>query len=774
MLVQTEKLFNEVVSAIETSHEITADVETTGFDLWVNDRICGVGVCLPDERTFYMPFRHADDRQPLLALLQENPTNLPLEYMQRLWQALNKVPRLINHNIKFDLAAMHQDGFELGEDQTLEDTIIGARLYFADKHAPLGLEACSKTILGNRDEDSWKKRFKEYLKKRKSKNYADSEPERMAEYCERDCLNTKRLADFFRNYVEQTDQVRVWEQECALITVLWEMERIGLHYDINYCNDRIPRLKSRIAELEQKIWGLIGYEFEVASNPQLTKALNSIGLHSPQNTETTKCDECGKLGKAADAGTQCIGKKGAYCDGEMQPVEKWGLTELMSIEHPVCSVILEFRSLNKLLTTYFVPLLQWPGDAVHPSYRSTGTVTGRMSCDNPNLQNIARSSQNLKGDDSVDEEAMAAIAAMIGARKGEYVDMQQTGSGGRAGGGTLSNLVAYAKTYEDTDDTVAVRRLYIPRPGFKMWLNDYEQMEMRVFADYIEDPNMIELLEDAHVDFHTMVAKEVWKVDENNALWGFYRNLAKAINFGLVYGIGNAKLAVQIQKSIEEAAEYRKKYFAQFPTAEKFIKKVTRVVEERGYVKNRYGRRYYIDKDRAYVGVNYLIQGTSADIVKNRMIALRNFFKQEQLKTRIVVQVHDEVIFEVAEDEERQVVPRIKQIMEEREIQTLLPTDMGVGEPSWAQKQKWCLPCWSKKQKFHFHGDVAFNNLEQSQQLLEAWRTKKYVVQYNKQPIIDLIPAGKIFAVVTEAGKDPEPADMKNFGVVSREATLAA
>ena len=178
-------------------------------------------------------------------------------------------------------------------------------------------------------------------------------------------------------------------------------------------------------------------------------------------------------------------------------------------------------------------------------------------------------------------------------------------------------------------------------------------------------------------------------MEEDHHLWDFYRTLAKAVNFGLIYGIGIKKLGQQIQRTTEEARAYRQEYFARFPKALSFIDKVHEVIEIRGFTFNRFKRRYWVDPNRVYVGVNYLIQGTSADIVKNRMIACQQFIRENGLKSRMLAQVHDEIIFEVHESEEEWLPWRLQEIMEVRQINTFLPVDVSKGEPSWAQKISW-------------------------------------------------------------------------------------
>ena len=211
---------------------------------------------------------------------------------------------------------------------------------------------------------------------------------------------------------------------------------------------------------------------------------------------------------------------------------------------------------------------------------------------------------------------------------------------------------------------------------------DYSQMEMRIFAEYTQDAKMLELCEDKTFDFHTNVANEVWGSYKGDEQFDWYRFLAKSINFGLIFGIGNEKLGKDTGKTTEEAAEYKKEYFARFPHALDFIEEVKRQAARRGYVHNMYKRRYYIDEGFEYKAVNYLVQGTSADIVKNRLVALRDYLLR--YKYRLVLCIHDEFVLEIADGEEL-LIPELKDICEERQTNIFLPVDVSKGNPSWAE-----------------------------------------------------------------------------------------
>lgn len=683
-IIVTQESFAEALAAIKGQSRVVVDVETSGLDVWLGDRICGVGICLENMNGYYFPFRHKEKDLPLFTVDSEfTEDNLPLDLLPKLFETINELPTLIGHNLKFDLAALYRDGFDLKENQTIYDTIIGARLYFKDRFARLSLDNLSNTLLGDMP---WKKEFKEYQKKFGLTNQYDYTPvDIVGEYCIQDTRSTFQCFKLILKHIDQTKQNVVWEQENKLLKVLWKMERQGLFYDREYCEDRLPRIKARMKELEKELFTLAGKPFQIGSEAQLTEVMNSFGIHSKSKTKTGR--------------------------------EQWDQGELLTIEHPIGGLLLEWRALDKLRSTYFEPLIAYREEAtLHPTFKSWGTITGRISCERPNLQNLSRGIINLKGAEEIDDEALALIKAKLNVNKAG----SETGNVATS---SISSFLSYKKSYDELDanDALSVRRLYVAPKDYFMYMIDFSQMEMRVFADYLQDPELNRILESKEADFHDIVAMEVWNVDKTSNMWSFYRNMAKCINFGLIYGIGIRKLAGQMQCSIEEAREFKRKYFSRFPKAQDFMKAVEQRILRRGYIINRFDRRYHLDLESAYRGVNYLVQGSSADIVKNRMIACDEFFtnpqarvydslvikgfpdaesirdeyisKHKKLKTKLVAQIHDELVFYVHKDEELWVVPEIKKIFEEKCISTFLPSEVSKGFPSWAQKKKICTDC---------------------------------------------------------------------------------
>jgi DNA polymerase-1 len=329
------------------------------------------------------------------------------------------------------------------------------------------------------------------------------------------------------------------------------------------------------------------------------------------------------------------GKSGAAC------WEKEVL-ELFEHKHPLPKKLLELRSIQKVCGTDIRPRLERGLDVLHEEIKPFGAITGRMSS---GLHTFPR-----------------------------------------------DGIMVH-------DEVVSPRNLIIPRDGYDLYFADYSQMEMRVFADYMGDPGLLKKIEAGGLDYHDLVAKEVWHVDESDPDWKEFRRKAKAINFGLVYGIGDKKLSADLGVSLSEGREYKREYFERMPRAEPFIRMVGKIAEARGYVRNRFNRRYWIDPHRVYVAVNYLVQGTSADLMKNRIVAIQNYIWANRLKSRMLLQVHDEVIFEVHKSETQFFVKKVHALLEERLLTVKLAVDISIGNPGWGSKLElaWC----STQDRYH-------------------------------------------------------------------------
>ena len=247
------------------------------------------------------------------------------------------------------------------------------------------------------------------------------------------------------------------------------------------------------------------------------------------------------------------------------------------------------------------------------------------------------------------------------------------------------------ESYDDSDNNqIAIRRLFVPRPNYSLISFDYSQMEVRVFMSYFRNEVIDALLNKDDVDFHGEAAKLAFKVTETDSQYKFYRQMAKAITFGTIYGIGNKKLAEQLNTTPKEAGQYKKRYFEGLVGSKEFFDKVIDTVSNRGWIKNRYGRRYEINPKFAYKGVNYLVQGTSADILSERMIEIAKFLQDK--KSSILLQVHDEIICEIHYSELETVPFEIKNLLEINSLEIPLTVDMEICTPSWATKRFFEVP----------------------------------------------------------------------------------
>jgi len=313
--------------------------------------------------------------------------------------------------------------------------------------------------------------------------------------------------------------------------------------------------------------------------------------------------------------------------------------EELSGEHPIVDSILEWRGLSKLKSTYADALpeaINPKTGRVHTSYSLAGTNTGRLSSSDPNLQNIPIR----------------------------------------------------------TEDGRKIREAFVPEDGYALLSVDYSQVELRLAAELADIKQLKQAFHDG-VDIHAATASQVFGVPMSEMTSDIRRN-AKAINFGIIYGISGFGLARQLGISNHEAGEYIKQYLARFPELKKFMDDAKEYARAHGYVKTLYGRKCYLrginDKNPAMrnfaerQAINAPLQGTAADIMKRAMIALKPALDAEKLGARMLLQVHDELLFEVPVDEKEPTETLVKKIMESAGIGLAVPlaVEAGWGD-NWAE-----------------------------------------------------------------------------------------
>ena len=403
--------------------------------------------------------------------------------------------------------------------------------------------------------------------------------------------------------------------EMPLIKVLFEMEKSGILTDREFLKKASAEFGEKLSTLETEIWKLCGSEFNISSPKQLGEIL----------FEKLKLEMKG-LKKTV---------KGARSTRE---------SELLKLKdrHPVIEKILNYRELSKLKSTYIdaLPPLADVEGRVHTNYEQTGTVTGRLSSSEPNMQNIPMRSE-------------------IGRK---------------------------------------IRRAFIAEKGFELVSFDYSQIELRIAAILSKDKKMTKAFKEGK-DIHSITASEIFNVKESDVTDDMRRK-AKVINFGILYGMGVGALSQGMGVSRDEAERFWEEYFSDFEGVSRFIADTIEKARISGFVETLFGRKRfipeiysqieYIRKEGERMAVNAPIQGTAADIVKLAMVKTHGEIKNKFAgEARQLLQIHDELLFEVKKPNIDDFVRSIKKILEEiyqGEIKLIVDTKVGVN---WGEMRKY-------------------------------------------------------------------------------------
>lgn len=363
------------------------------------------------------------------------------------------------------------------------------------------------------------------------------------------------------------------QNEMPLIPVLSLMERKGIKIDISYFNNYSLELEKELAKIEKAIYEEAGEEFNINSPKQLGDIL-FVKMNLPSGKKT-------KTGYSTDVMV---------------------LEDLESYGYNIARLLLDYRKLNKLKTTYVdtLPNLVDSNSRIHTSFNQIGTATGRLSSSEPNLQNIP----------------------------------------------------------VKTDDGIKIREGFVAGEGKVLMSIDYSQVELRVLTSMSKDENLIEAYREEK-DLHDLTARRIFNLSDSDAVSREQRTIAKIINFSIIYGKTAFGLAKELKIPVKDASEYIKKYFEQYPRVTTFEKEVIEFGEEHGYVKTLFGRKRYINgidsKNKTIkaqaerMAVNTVIQGTAAEVLKKVMLKVYEVLKDKD-DIALLLQVHDELIFEVEEN----------------------------------------------------------------------------------------------------------------------------
>jgi len=565
----------------------------------------------------------------------------------------------IMHNAIFDMGMMRSQGIEVRGQ--IFDTMIMAHLF--DENLPKkSLDYCAAKFLNEKKlgatVECWliENKYTKKLRAETGRSYYELVPDEiMLPYASRDAELTYKLFMFFS---KRLIAMQLWDlviSECNLIAALLDMEWRGVAIDVPYYRMLEAQLLQKKHSLEQRIFQVAGKEFDINSTLQLGQLLEENGVKVPR-TDKKRSKNSTEYNYNVDE---------AF---------------LATINHPLASEVLEYRGVCKNLSTYVQNLLEHQVDGVvHCHLWQIGARTGRFSSFAPNLQTVPKDD-----DAAIDRQevfprfvdhrsALEALFKDIDAGRLEFIkDITSEKIKHVCGDSELLSIILSA--WQQGEDTKMIRRGFIARPGFINFYVDYKAMEFRIFADYIEDSELLKRLKNGE-DVHQATADMV----------GISRKQAKTLNFALIYGMGAAALALKLGVTLEQAAEFIRRYFERMPSAKLVIQNIKAVCRKRGYVRNPFMRRRRLASDEVYKAPNALIQGCCADIVKQAMLKIHHRLKAAGAKSGMILMVHDEIVFEIAQDE-LHLMPELVFIMESWGHMFKVPIDVDVE----ATTTNWC------------------------------------------------------------------------------------
>jgi DNA polymerase-1 len=564
------------------------DTETTGIDA-LNAELVGMSFSWEKGKGFYVPF--PENKEEAQVLIDKFKPFFESETIEKIGQ-----------NIKYDLKILSRYGISIKG--KLFDTMIAHYLINPDMRH--NMDVLSETYL------KYSPKSIETLIGKKGKNQQSMREvalEDIKEYAAEDADITFQLKQNFSPILDKAETKKLFDDiEIPLIPVLAAMELEGINLDIDYLKSMSVTMQKDINEFEQKIYDAAGEKFNLASPKQLGDIL---------------FDKM-KIGGAKQKKT----KTGQYATGEE-------VLSYLANEHQIVKDILEWRQMVKLQSTYIDALpnqVDKKTHRVHTDYMQTVAATGRLSSNNPNLQNIP-----------------------IRTERGRLI-----------------------------------RKAFIARDeNYTLLSADYSQIELRIIAALSGEENMIKAFKH-HEDIHKSTAAKVFNVPLEEVTKE-QRSNAKTVNFGIIYGVSAFGLSNQTSLSRKEAAELIEAYYATYPNLKSYMSNQVDFARENGYVQTVLGRRRYLkDINSANMmvksgaernAVNAPIQGSAADIIKIAMINIHKKLVSESWKSKMLLQVHDELVFDVHNSELDKIQPMIKFEMENAfKLEVPLDVEIGIGK----------------------------------------------------------------------------------------------
>ena len=587
---------------LSKSREFVIDTETTSLNA-IDAVLVGISFSTEEGRAWYLPVACApgEGGGGFLEELDGGPIyqGIELDAVRASIGGLLSDERIvkIGHNIKYDLLVLESHGLPVMG--PMFDTMIASYLLDPERRSHsldnLSLEFCRHRMIPYKDL---------FVKGDRERDIRRVPLERLADYSCEDADYTMRLKAVFQEALAESGLEKLFDDiEMPLCHVLQVMEREGVSIDTAELGRLSEEATREMSRLTAAIHGLAGEQFNINSGKQLQRILfDKLGLQPVRRTKT-----------------------GFSTDMEV-------LAELAT-EHAIADLVLKYRQLAKLVSTYFdaLPRLVNPRTGrIHTSFNQTVTATGRLSSSNPNLQNIP-------------------IRTELGRR---------------------------------------VRSAFIPRKEWLLLDADYSQIELRIMAHLSRDEALRSaFLEDA--DIHSRTAARIYGAKESE-VDPEMRALAKTINFGVIYGMGARGLSRQLGIELDEAKRFIEEYFETYPGVKEYIEHSKDLAREKGYAETLLGRRRILreiesgdGRARSFserIAINMPIQGTAADMIKVAMVEIDRRITAGELESRMILQVHDELVFEVPPQELGPMQELVRESMESAvDLEVPIRVDMGTG-----------------------------------------------------------------------------------------------
>ncbi|NIO39840.1 MAG: DNA polymerase I, partial [Burkholderiales bacterium] len=583
------------IELINAAELVAIDTETTGLDPMMA-RLVGISLSTESGKAAYVPLAHDYAGVPQQLALEN--------VLHRLRPWLEDAgKKKVGQNLKYDLHIFANHGVRVAG--IAHDTLLQS--YVLESHRPHDMDSLAVRHLGIQTI-----KYDDVTGKGASRiPFPQVDIERARDYAGEDADVTLQLHQEMFPAIERDEKLmNVYSAiEMPVMEVLFAMERHGVLLDVDALDKQTTELSQRLTALEQAVHEQAGQPFNLGSPKQLQEI-----LFVKQELPVIKKTPSG------------------------MPSTDEDVLQQLAMDHPLPKLILEYRGLSKLKSTYtdkLPKMLNPETGRVHTNYAQAVANTGRLASTDPNLQNIP----------------------------------VRTAEGRR------------------------VREAFIAPEGCSILSADYSQIELRIMAHLSQDKSLLQAFREG-ADVHRHTASEIFGVDADDVT-SQQRRYAKVINFGLIYGMSAFGLASQLGIERNAAQQYIDRYFARYPGVADYMQRTRETARERGYVETVFGRRLYLAEIRASnhqrrqaaerAAINAPMQGTAADLIKLSMIAVHNWIATRKLGTRMIMQVHDELVLEVPAAELSTVKTTVTELMSGvAKLDVPLEADVGAG-PNWEQ-----------------------------------------------------------------------------------------